>query len=178
MLLNYAQPHPVTSMPTHGQQTRSARVYMNLFSDHSDRYEICIRTNTPNQPGLRDYQTIGSEGLVSWQYCCCLHRDYINCDTVWEIWGNNGANDVILFTLSFEACVNNEQQILAENWIEADGTTDGSTIDSNCDAFYDEAPIAYQPKNSVAPSTPVLKTPPLNPLRVSKRKKVLMKKRK
>ena len=158
---------------------QKARVYMNLFSDHSDRYEICIRTNTPHHPALRDYQTIGSEGLVSWQYCCCLHRDYINCDTVWEIWGSNGVDDVILFTLSFEACVNNEQQIFAENWIEIDGTTDGSTIDSNCDAFYNnEVPIPYQPNNSVAPSTPLLKTLSPNPLRVSSRKKVLMKKRK
>jgi len=118
----------------------NARIYMNLFSDHQERFDIIVTTKTPGYPVCYDYQTIGSEGLVSWQYCCCLHRDYINCNTIWEIHSTNGVEDDHLFTISFEQCVNNEAQIFAEKWIPTDGISDGSTIVSNCDIFYNNKP--------------------------------------
>ena len=143
---------------------QKGRIYMNLHSDHSTHYEIIVVTKTPGKPVFRDVQSIGSDGLVSWQYCCCMHREYINCDTTWEIWDSLAKRSSLLCTLSFEGCVNNEQQIAAENWLEIDGTNDGSTIASNCDTFYNNQP----PRAECAE--------PSQPLGYSLRKKVLMKK--
>jgi len=140
------------------------RIYMNMHSDHSTYYGIIVVTNTPGKPVFRDVQSIGSDGLVSWQYCCCLHREYITCDTTWEIWDRHAKNPSLLCTLSFEGCVNNEQQIAAEKWLEIGGTIDGSTIASNCDTFYNNQPP--RAKCEVPPQ----------PVRCSLRKKVLMKK--
>ena len=113
-----------------------ARIYMNLSSDHDKRFELNIVTKTPGQPELFGQQTIGSKGLATWQYCCCMHRTEITCDTVWEIWADYHKKPFLLFTISFEECDNNEEQILAEHWIDADGTVDGSNVPSNCDAVH------------------------------------------
>jgi len=143
---------------------QKGRIYMNLHSDHSALFEVIVVTKTPGKPVFRDMQCIGSDGLVSWQYCCCMHREYINCDTTWEIWDNNAEQSNLLCTLSFEGCANNEQQIAAENWLESDGTNDGSNIASNCDTFYNN-----QPPRAQCAELP-------QPVRSSLRKKVIMKK--
>jgi len=139
---------------------QKARIHMTLSSDHDEHFELNIVTKTPGKPALSGYQMIGSKGLASWQYCCCMHRTEITCDTVWEIWAGFQEDACLLFTISFEGCANNEEQIVAENWVAIDGIVDGSNVPSNCDSFYN---------TSVKPVSPKL-------IRKSGRQKITMKK--
>ena len=141
------------------------RIHLSLSSDHDEHFEIKIITKTPGQAPLSGYQMIGSKGLASWEYCCCMHRTVITCETVWEVWTTNKEVPLLLFTLSFEECDNNQEQVVAEDWADIDGIVDGSNVPSDCDTFYDQSAASVVVKSS---------SPKL--IRKSGRQKVAMKK--
>jgi len=107
---------------------------MRLCSDHKEPWDITIVTVVNGQERFFNNITIGSSGMVSWTFCSDLNpiKTHINKTTSWKIWGHNIVNDKVhIMTIDFVPCANVQEQIVVENWMQADGTIDGSFDDED-----------------------------------------------
>jgi len=120
-------------LPVQERHTKG-RLHMRLCSDHKEPWDITIVTVVNGQERFFNDITIGSSGMVSWIFCSDLNssKTHINKTTIWKIWGHNIVNDKVhIMTIDFMPCANVQEQIVAENWIQADGTIDGSFDDED-----------------------------------------------
>jgi len=114
------------------QRHTKGRLHMRLRSDHKQPWDITIVTITTSQGRFFDNLTIGSSGMVSWTFCSDLYKMPINTSTSWEIWGQNCVKDKVhIMSIDLVHCPNVQEQIVAENWMEVDGTVDGSFDDAD-----------------------------------------------
>ena len=118
-------------LPVQKRRTKG-RLHMRLRSDHKEPWDITIVKVGTGQERFFNDITIGSSGMVSWTFCSDLNKTPINTSTNWEIWGHNIVNDKVhIMTIDFVPCANVQEQIVAENWMQADGTVDGSFGDED-----------------------------------------------
>jgi len=146
------------------------RIYMNLSSDNDTCVNLNIVTKTPGQLPVYAQQTIGSKGLATWQYCSYMHRTKITRDTVWEVSVDKNGKSLPSFTISFDECENNEEQILAENWSFAKNWSYAEdTVDSS------NVPSKSGPARTKVSRVAAFQTSSLNGIRKSARRKTYMK---
>jgi len=108
-----------------------ARITLHLESDHELPFNILVVIKTPGKPPINCYQTTSSKCFMSWQYSSFLHQTLATHDTIWEICTCAKTRRYLIFSIAFEACEDNAEQIAAEQCAKLHMTA--SEMDPICD---------------------------------------------
>jgi len=140
-----------------------ARITIELESDNELPFNMHVVIKTPGKAPLTLYQTIGSKRMLSWHYCSSLHKTLVTRDTIWEVWTCAQGQHGLIFSIVFEACQDNAEQIAAENWAELRAV--GSDVDPICDFdtdYNDDKDAHALDRSQVARRTQIVMKPALS----------------